>query len=333
MIPLFRPDVGAAEAAAVSSVLASKWTGLGPEVDKFEEEFAAAVGKKYAIALNSGTAALEWYLAVTKELTGVSGALNIPPMTWPGLYHIGSVNCDVDENGNGHCGSITNHAGRYNGNSGYVDDCAHLGPDKHDWKTVVQCWSFHSVKCLSCGDGGMVTTDRQNLAEHCRKWRWFGIDANTHQRNKSGYKWQYDIVQEGGKHHMNDITAAMGRVQLSRWPAMKAARQRMLNWCYPKNVVAGDHLVIYRASCVEHRAEIMQELDRQGIGYGMHYRPIWDLSLFKGQMERRQRRVIRPEDYPGAKRWADTAISLPYGSSFTDAEQEHIHKVMEKLLV
>lgn len=323
-IPLFRPDVGPDEADAVAAVLSSRWTGLGPEVEAFEHEFAEAVGAKYAVALNSGTSALEW----TQEAGRCIGRdlhLSIPAMTWPGLYHIGDITGDIDEYGNGtHANNVTNHAGLHAGNVGDIDDCAHLGPVKRPWRTLVQCWSFHSVKCLSCGDGGMMTTNSVDLANHCRKWRWFGIDADTHKRNKARYKWQYDIVQAGGKHHMNDITAAIGRVQLARWQDMLDRRLDMRARCYQKAQIRGDHLVIYLAQDKQHRTEIMERLDASGISYGMHYRPVWEFKNF--------RYLVKPEHFPNSSRWSDTAISLPYGSSFTQQEQEYIAKVMEDVL-
>src|SRR5438105_4804098 len=73
-----------------------------------------------------------------------------------------------------------------------VEDCAHLGGGLPG-SGRLQCWSFHAVKNIACGDGGMVTTDEETLAATVRRRRWCGINRSTWDRARRRYGWDYDI--------------------------------------------------------------------------------------------------------------------------------------------
>jgi len=245
MISLFRPDHDEREVEAVREVLLSGWTGLGPKVEEFEENFARSQGAKYGVATNSCTSALELCL----RAIGVGGGrVAVPTITFASTAHavrlVGGepVFCDV----NRHTLLIDDEVERcdaaipvvYAGqpvphtfDSGFpvpvIWDCAHAAGSAFDASGKTCCWSFHSVKNLATADGGMVTTSDAAFAAKLKRLRWLGIDKSTHDRSGKTYSWEYDIPEVGIKAHMNDVTAAIGLVQLAKLPAMQARRREI----------------------------------------------------------------------------------------------------------
>ncbi|NCQ36107.1 DegT/DnrJ/EryC1/StrS aminotransferase family protein, partial [bacterium] len=114
-----------------------------------------------------------------------------------------------------------------------VEDAAHACGSEYKGRKVgglgpLTCFSFHAVKNLACGDGGMITTTDGAIAGRLRKLRWLGIDADTWKRaSGKAYSWYYEIDELGWKYHMNDITAAIGLVQLSKLDRGNARRREV----------------------------------------------------------------------------------------------------------
>lgn len=250
MIPVFRPSMGDEEIKEVASVLKSGWIGLGPKTQEFEEKFTKYVGAKYAIAVNSCTAALHLGLkimevdggeVITTPLTFVStnhailynnaapvfadveeDTLNIrvdeiekliTPRTKAVLVvHYGGHPCDMDP--------ILEIAEEKN--IKVIEDAAHAAGSEYKGKKIgsigdVTCFSFHAVKNLATGDGGMITVNGEELAKKLKKLYWLGISRGTWDRSKNkAYRWEYNVEDLGYKYHMNDIMAAIGLVQLSK---------------------------------------------------------------------------------------------------------------------
>ena len=105
-----------------------------------------------------------------------------------------------------------------------VEDAAHACGAEYNGRRIggldsdLSCFSFHAVKNLATGDGGMITTQDDELDKKLRRLRWCGIDKDTWRRtqNGEGYGWEYRIDELGYKAHMNDITAAIGLAQLRK---------------------------------------------------------------------------------------------------------------------
>lgn len=207
-IKLLSPVVSTEEIKAVSRVLQSEWWGLGPETEKLEDEFAKFVGAKYAVALNSCTAAL--HLAVKAVPYKKNGELIVPALTFVatglvGVYEKYRIRF-VDINASTLCSDpvlvqeqINSHTVavlpvHYAGNLAHIDyahralvieDAAHAaGSPGAGTKGKITAWSFHPVKNIATGDGGMLTTDSAEIAEKVRRLRWFGIDLSTFDREK-----------------------------------------------------------------------------------------------------------------------------------------------------
>jgi len=318
MIPIFRPSYGKKEIEAVSKVLRSGWAGMGPKTEEFEKKFASYIGTKYAVAVNSCTAALHLSLYVL----GIEGKEVITtPLTFVStnhaiLYNRGiPVFTDVDpETLNIDPGQIAANitpktkaiiAVHYGGNPcllkeiltlakkhklHFVEDVAHACGAVYQGRRVgsfgdLACFSFHAVKNLATGDGGMITTNNKRFYERLRKLRWCGISHSTWQRGKSkNYKWLYNVDEVGFKCHMNDITAALGIVQLERLDALNKRRADIarrytnalggLPWLktIPINVGAesAHHNYVIKT---RFRDELNEYLLHKGIATGVHYYP------------------------------------------------------------
>jgi perosamine synthetase len=366
MIPIFKPSYNDREAIAVAGVLASGWSGMGPRVEEFEAKFAEYIGTKYAVALNSGTAAL--HLAVkclvppgltiiTTPITFVSTAhailyndckpvfvdvepdtLNIDPTSISEelleeamaiiVVHYAGHACDMDR--------INTLAEAYD--LTVIEDAAHGCGGKFKDRMLgnvgdVGCFSFHAVKNLSCGDGGMITTNNEGLAEYVRRMRWVGIDKSTWGRSeKAGqYAWDYNVSSLGFKCHMNDITAAIGLVQLEKLDEANSLRsrlaQRYTDAFYSGHAAVADvvetptvkpyatsawHAYVIKTQL---RAELHSFLAERGISSGVHYKPL-NLHSFYYLGHGRE----APESFDLWRR----LLTLPLYPDMTDQEQDRV---------
>jgi perosamine synthetase len=185
-----------------------------------------------------------------------------------------------------------------------------LGGKKIGCGQNLTCFSFHAVKNLATGDGGMITTDNPEIDARLRKMRWMGISKDTFSREKGGYEWDYDIVEQGWKYHMNDITAAIGIEQLKKLDKMNTRRRKICDiydkeftklkkdptigkmieipevkeW---KGLVHARHNYVLKIIKIskekgcseedmgEYREQLIAFLGERGISVGVHYRPIY----------------------------------------------------------
>ncbi len=327
MIPIFRPSMGDEEIEAVAEVLKSGWIGLGPKTKEFEERFAEYIGTKYAVALNSCTAAIHLALnvlginsgeAITTPITFVSTAhaiiynnatpvfadvqedtLNIVPYDIERKItaktraiipvHYGGHVCDMDE--------ILEIANEHN--LSVIEDAAHACGAEYKGKKAgslsdIGCFSFHAVKNLATGDGGMITTNDEEVYEKLLKLRWLGINKSTYQRDAKGYSWYYDVEEIGFKTHMNDITAAIGLVQLRKLDKMNAKRREIVkryneafedqDWIetpvekeYVKSSLHNYAIKVNNGD----RNGLIAHLAEKGISAGVHYMPLYMHPIYK----------------------------------------------------
>ncbi|MFH1587600.1 MAG: DegT/DnrJ/EryC1/StrS aminotransferase family protein [Candidatus Diapherotrites archaeon] len=328
MIPVFRPSMGEEEANAVRKVIESGYVICGPRVKEFENKFAEFIGTKYAVATNSGTAALHLALKVldvdkgeviSTPLTFVStihsilynnstpvfadiqpDTLNISPDDIRKKMsektkaiipvHYGGHPCEMDE---------LNEIAKEN-ELFVIEDAAHACGAEYRGMMAgnlgeIGCFSFHGVKNLSTGDGGMITTNNKEIAERLQLLSWLGIDKDTFSRDNQNYKWHYDVTELGFKYHMNDLAAAIGLIQLKKLDVANKKRREItkqyndsfskLNWleipAKRSYVKSSNHNYVIKMNDEKTRDRLIAHLAENGISSSVHYKPIYLHSLYK----------------------------------------------------
>lgn len=302
------------------------WIGLGPKTKEFEEKFAKYVGVKYAIGMNSATAALHLANLVMNIKNG--DEVIVPAMTFvstalSALYcgatpvfadieedtlcidpkdiekkitkntkaiipvHYGGHACKMDE-----IMEIAEKHGLV-----VIEDCAHAAGAKYKGKMLgslgtMGCFSFHAVKNLPTGDGGMVVTNNETIYKKLLKLRWVGINKDTWMRGGgNNYSWRYSVDELGFKYHMNDITAVIGMAQLKVLDAHNKIRIRIANK-YNKEFKNINWIRVpvekdYAFSCrhnyvirIKQRDALNAYLASKGVSTGVHYEPINYFKVF-----------------------------------------------------
>jgi len=351
LIPIFRPFYDEAEPRAVEEVLKSGWIGLGPKTAEFEQRFATYIGVPYAVAVNSATAALHLALKVL-NVTGFE--IITTSMTFISTNHAILYNdaipvfADIEPDTlNIDVGSIERNLTdrtkaiiivHYGGHACNMDPILALA-QAHDIPVVVDvahgcggsykkrklgsigtigCFSFHAVKNLAIGDGGMITVSDSGQDSRLRCLRWCGIDKNTWDRSEvdQKYTWYYTVQELGYKYHMNDINAAIGLVQLEKLDRANARRREIVKY-YNDRFTDLDWLEtpVEKSYAESAHHNYVVKLDRQDdlivhlmekrISTGVHYMPNHLYSMyrkFKADVpvtERVWRRIVTLPLYPG----------------------------------
>lgn len=228
-----------------------------------------------------------------------------------------------------------------------VQDAAHCiegridGRAPADWGDTA-CLSFYATKNVVTGEGGMVITDDPELAERMRVLGLHGIDADAWKRfGSDGYR-HYECVAPGFKYNMMDLQAALGIHQLAR--IHENLRQRERQWArydnalaglpldlpedVPENVRHSRHLytVLVRDAAPVARDALMLALREDGIGTGIHYRPVHEHQFY------REAFGYRPEAFPVAHEIGAHTLSLPLGPALSVGEQERVIEALRARL-
>jgi len=368
MIPVFKPCYGQEELEALREPFESGWVGLGPKTRQFEQRFAQMIGVPYAVGVNSATAALHLALhlcdvkdaqVISTSMTFVStnhailynggipvfadvepDTLNIDPddvrrKITPRtkaivVVHYGGHSCDMD--------AILGLAEEHN--LMVVEDCAHACGGSYRGRMLGSwgdfgCFSFHAVKNLATGDGGMITTRDQAADARLRKLVWLGISRGTWDRTgRQGYSWEYDVEELGFKCHMNDIIAAVGLVQLDKLERTNA-RRRELAQRYTRMLDDVDwletpvekeyahsawHNYVIKVADPADRNPLMEHLKAQGVSTGMHYIPNHLYAMYRPYVT---------EPLPVTESVWKRLITLPLFPDLSDEQQNHIVAAIE----
>lgn len=263
LIPVLQPSIGQEEIDAVNEVLRSGWLGLGPKTEQFEQEFAKFVGSRFAVALNSGTAAL--HLAMDILGIGPGDEVIVPSITFISTVHAVSyvgatpVFAEIDKQtmnispadierkitdktkaiivvhmGGHPCDMDAIHELAQSKGIKVVEDAAHACGAEYKGRRIgsvsdITCFSFHAVKNLTTGEGGAITCNTEWMNRKLREKRWVGISRDTWIRssNEKVYAWQYFVDKVGYKYHMNDMQAAIGLVQLGKLDQLNGRRREI----------------------------------------------------------------------------------------------------------
>lgn len=259
-LPFHVPEIDDEDIDAVVSVLRSGWLTTGNKARQFEQEFAAKVGARYAVALNSCTAAL--HLALEAIGLGEGDEVLVPTMTFAATAEVVTyfkakpvlidclpatlnMNPDLLERAITprtkavipvhfagqpcNMGRILEIAHRHN--LRVIEDAAHAFPASYQGKMIGSigdstCFSFYATKNITTGEGGMITTDDPDWADRIRRMSLHGLSRDAWKRYTNQGSWYYEIVAPGFKYNLTDMAAALGLSQLQKADRFWKARER-----------------------------------------------------------------------------------------------------------
>jgi UDP-4-amino-4,6-dideoxy-N-acetyl-beta-L-altrosamine transaminase len=375
-LPYGRQSIEEDDIQAVVDVLRSDWLTTGPKVGEFEEAFAARVGAKCAVSFSSGTAALHGAAfaaglkagdeAITTPLTFAATAncvlyqgatpvfadvsadtLNLDPekvaaRITPRTRAI----LPVDYAGHpADLHAILELAAR-DGLVVIEDACHALGAEYRGRSTGsiadMTVFSFHPVKHVATGEGGMVTTGRAAYAESLRRFRNHGISSDARQRQTEG-QWRYEMVLLGFNYRLTDIACGLGLSQLKKLEANLLRRREIAaRYAAAFRDLAGVMLPIARAGVnpawhlfpirlnleklSANRVQVFRALRAENMGVNVHYIPVHCHPYY------RDRFGYRGGEYPIAEDAYERLISLPMFHGMSDQDAEDVIRAVEKVI-
>jgi len=376
LLPYGKQLIESDDIAAVVDVLRSDWLTTGPKIPEFEQAFATLTGSREAVAVSSGTAALHAAMyaidikpgdevivpAITFAATANSVVfqggcpifVDVHPDTLlidpeQVVRHISTKTkaiiavdyagqpCDYD--------TLRELADRYHVKL-IADACHSLG-GSYKGRPVGQLadlntFSFHPVKHITTGEGGMISTNDPELARRMRIFRNHGITSDHRQREQQG-SWFYEMVDLGYNYRITDIQCALGLSQLRKLAAWVKRRQEIaqrydaalagISVIRPLGVRTevshAYHLYVIRldlARLQATRGQIFAALRAEGIGVNVHYIPVHLHPFYC------ERFSTKPGMCPVAEAAYEQVISLPIFPQMTDADLDHVIEAMHKVI-
>jgi perosamine synthetase len=372
-IPYGRQEIDDDDVAAVVEVLRSDWLTTGPAVERFETAFAALVGAQHAVAVNNGTAAL--HVAMLAAGVGPGDEVIVPTLTFAASANAvryvgatvrfcdvrpGTLSIDVNQaaqlvNARTRAIVVVDYAGipcdlddvmRLAAEHGLVviEDACHAVGATYRGRRVgsiahLSTFSFHPVKHLTTGEGGMVTTADPELDRRLRRLRNHGIDSDFRQRESAG-TWEYDVVELGFNFRLSDINAALGASQVTKVLAWVERRRELADRYRdllsdvpvsvlrePDHVRASWHLfpvLLNTGEGAPERSDVFAALRAVGLGVNVHYRPLHLHTTFRNGSSEQQ--------FPVAEDAYSRLLSLPMWHGLRDDEQERVVEELARCL-
>jgi perosamine synthetase len=389
MIPYGKHHIDEEDIQAVFNVLKSGFLTQGPAVEAFEQAIASYVGAKYAIAVSSGTAALHLAALVagvgpgktliTSPITFVASAnaglyaggdvafadiepetVNMSPLALNEALekhpntkavvpvHFAGLPCDISA-----IKVLADAAGAL-----VMEDAAHaLGATYPDGRRVGCCahssmtiFSFHPVKAIAAGEGGMITTNDESVYRKLLRLRSHGInklddpfiDVAQSQTNGHPNPWYYEMQELGFHYRITDMQCALALSQFGKLDTFISRRRELvkrydlafstLRHCRPAQTSgrdeSGHHLYVLRIDFDEigtNRAQLMQTLRKRDIGTQVHYIPVPNHPHYRklGQL---------PDAFPNAQKYYQEALSIPLFYDLTEQQQNYVIAAIQELV-
>jgi dTDP-4-amino-4,6-dideoxygalactose transaminase len=371
------PMIEEPEIQEIVACLRSGWIGTGPRVARFEQDFAAFKDCKHAVAVSSCTAAL--HLSMIALDIGPGDEVITTSMTFcatvNAIIHAGAtpvlVDCERDSmniSPSAIEASITDKtkaivpvhfAGRpcdmdaicaiaQKHNLRIIEDCAHaIESDYHGKPTGtfgdVGCFSFYVTKNIITGEGGMVTTNDDEIASRIKIAALHGMSKDAWKRfSDEGYK-HYQVVSIGFKNNMTDLQAALGIHQLTRiepyWQRRRQIWQRYQQ-AFADSPVFLPQEAQFQTRHAHHLYTVLVDIDRlkvsrdqiltaltaEGIGVGVHYLPVHTHPFYQ------QTFAWKNGQFPNAEWIGDRTLSLPLSVKMSDQDAEDVIVAVRKVL-
>ena len=368
-LPFALPLLGEAEIEGVLECLRSGWLTTGPKTRQFEKEFADYVGAKHALAVNSCTAAL--HLGLEALGVGADDEVITSPMTFTAtaaaIEHLGArpifvdvepdtLNLDVrriEERITPRTKAIlpVHFAGqacdmapllavaRRRGLP-VVEDAAHAIPTRYQGRLIgtfgdITCFSFYATKNLTTGEGGMITTDRDDVADRVKLMHLHGMSRDAWKRYTESGSWAYEILAPGFKYNLSDVASAIGIPQLHAVEDFHARRREIAHRYSEafadlrgvKGPVVADeaahgwHLYVIQVDSTAlsiGRDEFIREMMARKIGVSVHFIPLHLQPYYRDKYE------LQPNDYPNAYAAYQRILSLPIYARMSEADVEDV---------
>ncbi len=230
-----------------------------------------------------------------------------------------------------------------------IEDASHAIGGRYRDTVVGSCafsdmtvFSFHPVKIITTGEGGMILTNREDLYEKLKRLRSHGITRDARfMRGEPDGPWYYQQIDLGFNYRMTDIQAALGTSQLQRLDEFVQRRHELaaryqdlladlpltLPWQHP-DTRSAFHLYVIRLQLdrisKSHR-QVFEELRQAGVGVNLHYIPV-HLQPYYHQLG------FRPGDFPEAEKYYGEAISLPLYPGLGEADQDSVAAALRSIL-
>lgn len=370
-IPYGRQYVDDEDIEEVVKVLKSDFLTTGPVIEEFEKKVADYVGAKYAVAVANGTAALHsaCYAAnigkgdevITTPITFAAssncvlycGAVPVFADIDPKTYNIDPEDierkitdrtkaiiavhftgqpCEMER-----IHEIADRHGLI-----VIEDAAHALGAIYEGKKVgslseMTTFSFHPVKHITTGEGGMVLTNHQELYERLKLFRTHGITREEHLLRKNDGPWYYEQLDLGYNYRITDIQCALGISQMKKLPYFLKRRKEIAKkyqeaFADCKNIQLpyqkpgcenAWHLYIIRVKGGK-RKEVFEQLREAGIGVNVHYIPVYKHPYY-------QEHGYEGIRCPNAEQYYEEAISLPIYPALKEAEQQYVIEKIQKI--
>ncbi len=331
-LPFSKPSLGDNEINAMAEVIRSGWITTGRQAADFEKEFAGYCRAASAVALTSATAGM--HLLLVALGIGPGDEVITPSMTWVSTVNLiclcgaKPVFCDVDRHtlmtSAAHIAPLITERTKLivpvhfagaaldldpirtlaaDHGIALAEDAAHAVGTEYKGERIgcrgTAIFSFHPVKNMTCGEGGMIVSDAVDFTEKIRRLKFHGLGVDAYDRATQGRTPQAEVIEPGYKYNLTDIAAALGRVQLGRLNDF-ISRRTMLAEHYSEqledieeiiplnlpeyNQHTSRHLFIIRLDIEKagmDRDQFMAGLKEKNIGTGLHFRAVHQQKYYR----------------------------------------------------
>jgi perosamine synthetase len=366
-IYLSRPDITEAEIEAVCSVLRGPNLALGPKIEEFEKAFVSYTGRRYAVAVSNGTSGLFLCMlamgigpgdeVITTPFTFIASATSImmagarpvfvdidpaglnidPALLESKISEKTKAILPVEVFGNPAGMDKICEAAQKHGLEIIEDSCEALGSALNGKKAgtfgTMSTFAFYPNKQITTGEGGIILTDKEELADMC-------ISLRNQGRGKGGGWLAHERL--GYNFRISDINCAIGTVQLSRIDQIKAKRSQVAKW-YQQFLAYDERLIVPKAeagcdlswfvfvvrltqSDGQTRDKILQEMLENGIQVSNYFPPV-HLQPFMVE-----KYGFKAGDFPVTESVCSSTIALPFYNNLSEGEVEKVSTTLKKCL-